>query len=502
MNPDFADSAWLGYTCDPLEKVKGLTFIGKLKTKTSKEIQSSPVSIGMETLDRDTYDPNDIYELIGECGAKWARLQTGWIKCESVPGRYNFAWLDSLVDNLLNLGIQPWFSVSYGNPLYTPNPELQEFEEANPGQLPPGHLRGCVGEVPLYHGENAITAWKNYVYALTCHFKDRIQYYEIWNEPELSHFWRFQGKSPYPELQEIERMQKCGQDYTELVRITAAEIRNVQPSAKIVSCHQQQGSEFTYSAAASGLSELVDVVCTHRYSTFNPAEDRRIFDQLKSIMNAKEMWMGEGGAPAKVCATMPYMAGATEYSQAKSIARRLVYDISYGFNISSIYTICDFKSYWHDGSDSTAGLIYRQEKRPKLAYYAYQSVATLFDGVKKVDDIAAHVRPPYGNRSCSAAPYAMIQTGVFRTRDGIPLYSFFQAEREVISPDSVSVEIICAQPNSEKFKKPVIVDTVRQSVYRIENVETPFWSMGRDVITLPIPDYPLFLTEESVVGIV
>jgi hypothetical protein len=78
----------------------GLKQIGWLATKHSGEIQSSPWSVGCETLDRD-YAKFSIYkDFVGELGVKHARLQSGWAKCETERGKYNFAWLDSCVNGL------------------------------------------------------------------------------------------------------------------------------------------------------------------------------------------------------------------------------------------------------------------------------------------------------------------------------------------------------------------------------------------------------------------
>ena len=74
------------------EKVS-LTAIGELKHFTSAEIGESGISIGFECLDREMFDPEKCYDLLGESGMKWARCQTGWNRCETVKGVYDFAWL-------------------------------------------------------------------------------------------------------------------------------------------------------------------------------------------------------------------------------------------------------------------------------------------------------------------------------------------------------------------------------------------------------------------------
>lgn len=93
--------------------------IGKLKAKKSSEIKYSKIGLGFEKLDRDVFDPEKAYDKVAECGVKKVRLQSGWQRTEKEKGIYGFEWLDSVVDNFLERGIEPWICLCYGNSLYT-----------------------------------------------------------------------------------------------------------------------------------------------------------------------------------------------------------------------------------------------------------------------------------------------------------------------------------------------------------------------------------------------
>ena len=64
-------------TPDPFYGYDNFERVASLPLKTSREISASPVGIGMETLDRDTFNPEHVYDLLEKTGIKWARL-----KCE------------------------------------------------------------------------------------------------------------------------------------------------------------------------------------------------------------------------------------------------------------------------------------------------------------------------------------------------------------------------------------------------------------------------------------
>lgn len=108
-----AAAAALGQTGSPSE----------LRARPSKSIAASALSVGFETLDRMMFDPERTYPHLAKLGVKWARCQTGWARTEQKKGEFNFGWLDSVVDSLRGIGIQPWFNLGYGNRLYTPGPK-------------------------------------------------------------------------------------------------------------------------------------------------------------------------------------------------------------------------------------------------------------------------------------------------------------------------------------------------------------------------------------------
>ena len=92
--------------------------IGKIKPRKASEIKNSRIGIGFEKLDRKVFNPEKAYDKLAMIGAKWVRIQSGWERTEQEKGVYDFEWLDSIVDNLLERGLVPWINLVYGNGLY------------------------------------------------------------------------------------------------------------------------------------------------------------------------------------------------------------------------------------------------------------------------------------------------------------------------------------------------------------------------------------------------
>ncbi len=500
MHPSLFPIARFDRNPDPLAERVNLELIGRLPVKSSREITRSLVGVGMETLDRDTFDPEDVYDLLEEAGFKWVRCQTGWMKCETVPGVYDFAWLDRIVDNLLRRGVQPWLDFCYGNPLYTPNPKYDEFVAAHPGELPPGDLRGFVGEVPLYAGERATAAWIEFVKATAAHFKGRVRHYEVWNETDhVGHFWKSNGGAPYPELSPRERLCRSAADFVKLVEITGKAVHESDPEAEIIANIAGHTGEYVRELARCGLSKHIDIFAPHFYGTANQAAEKQKIEFYRRLIQPRKMWMGEAGSPSLACSSLPHMLGASEYTQAKTLTRRVAMDLAMGMEVSSIYVASNLKSYWKDGSDSVCGLIYRGERKPKLAWYALQSLATLFEETEAASDLYCRLQHLEAQRVSSVIAINSIQTGCLRKR-GIPMYFWFAPERELISFDPITLEGIFAHPAEDDFKDPVLIDPIRQQIYRLKDLTVQNWSgFLQAARRLPVADYPLFLTDLSAI---
>ena len=481
---------------NPFENHPALEFQMKLPQKSSREIKNSLMGLGFETLDRQTFNPKDFYDLVGETGIKHVRCQTGWIRCERVRGQYDFSWLDDIVDSLAQRGIRTWFSLSYGNPLYTPVPEYEEIRRSSGSGILSGRIRGYVGEVPLYHGEEAMRGFLDYTRAIAGHFRDRVTEWEIWNEPDvLSQFWCYHGRAPYPELSDLERLERCAEDYVHFFRETGNVIRCEIPSARLAACAANPASEYIRACAEHGLSELADIFCYHIYGNQENYTRRRV-NFAKACLGTKlEYWQGESGFPTGKSAlfTLP-----TEYNQAKFIARRAMIDLQCGAKRSSIFTVTDFKNYYPDGSDQHFGVIDRRTLKPKLSCRVLKAMAFLTENAIPAEDLLIRFNPTHSSILSPIRSFDL-ETVVFR-KNGIPAAALWQPENVAISFQPITGEIQFLTGGKPPLAEPVLIDPLRGNVYRIFHAECPAWAMGGMVFPpLPIPDYPVIITDRRAV---
>lgn len=441
--------------------------LGRLKPLPSKAIKASPLSIGFETLDRYQFDPTRTYEHLGKLGVKWARAQTGWCRCETVKGKYDFKWLDEIAAGLLAQGVEPWFSLSYGNRLYSPEaPDVS-----------------AVGFAPMFTPE-ARAGWAAFVDAITQHFAGRVKKWEIWNEPNGGGFWR------------PNKPDAAG--YVELAKFTAPLVRRRIPDATIVGLALAGcGMKYMEEALKAGLAEHVDRISFHPYSPSPEAAEpfvARVRELLGERRNTVKLWQGECGCPSD-----PKTEGGTdkkgrkwnEQLQCKWLLRRILTDLRLDLDLTSYFTTVDLTRYnWGNGPSNHAqsyGVLRGTDYSPKPSYYAYQSLCSLFDAQTKLDSRLEAVPVGEVDKKDRVAGFS---------RNGRALYAYWSASDLLGEFAAGTVSFRLPTPSHATLPQPVLIDPLTQRVYRVEGkAEAGVLA----VAGLPKLDYPLIVTDRSVV---
>jgi len=406
--------------------------------------------------------------------------------------------LDEVVDHLAAAGISTWLSLSFGNPLYTPNDKFAAAwkEHADDCMKIPGWARGYVAEVPLYHGEKAMNAWLAYVRALVAHFKGRVNEFEVWNEPEI--FWCCNGESM---MQKLGPLQAAG-DYVEFVSRTAAAVREAQPDAVIAGCVAGTASVYIKELGRRGLGNHIDVMCFHSYSHSPEYGIENTVEHIRSNISVPgkplQIWQGESG---KSSGPSKHFASSTEYLQAKFLARRFVTDAAAGIDRSSFFTVTDFRNYYPDGRDQYFGVINGRTYQPKLAFRAMQCCAWIFDGMTKAPDIIGWFSNHY---RCFGTPrqYAL-PVAAFR-RKGVPVFAVWNPEQLDLQSLRLEGALTLVTDYPDELPEPVVIDPIRRNVYAIKKeatVPVADYNSFRQGLTIepftPV-DYPVFITDRKI----
>lgn len=428
--------------------------IGKIKPRPAKDIVASTWSIGGETLDRDFAVYAHYKQYLGPLGAKAIRLQAGWAKCEQQRGRYDWAWLDAIVNDALAQGVQPWLQTSYGNTLY-----------------PQGGGTGLGGGFPK--SAEALTAWDNWVRALVRHFRDRVHEWEVWNEPDL-------GKS------------NTAEDYALLFIRTAGIIRAEQPRSRIYALglagHVPFAETFLAEVSRQGKLDLIDAITFHGYP-LNP-DDTWTVDKLRAAVakfgHAIEVRQGETGAPSKyqenfALSRVPW----SENTQAKWNLRRMLAHHAKGVPFN-LFTLSDM--HYRNGGKvqmNYKGLVGTNPDQTvshvKLAYSAAQNVFTLFD----------HTLVGVTNFTCQASVTNALAAFAYtnQTSGAAVVALWFRGSPPVESNATLPVDLTFT---GVRFTEPVYADLRTGTVYAL-----PRGDSAASFQQVPLSDSPIVIAEKA-----
>lgn len=452
--------------------------IGHLRNVRSSEIVDSHISVGVEGLDRELFDFDRAVHKLFEAGAKYARIQTGWNRCETQKGVFSFEWLDHVVDTLLAGGVRPWFNVGFGNPLYMPD-------------APTPTAVGCV---PLYYGEETLHAWKRFVAEVAKHYKGRIHHWEIWNEPNCDQFWYPKGCD--------------ANDYGKLISITAPIIKEIIPNAQIGACSSNHRPDYDFHLQflnSSCIKDL-DFLAIHHYQIIPEKQwdmvvktYKRQFSQLGNPNI--QIWQGEAGYPSWSPPNhwMKTYVKDSELNQAKWLLRRYVVDLGNGIEKSSFFQLVDLGSKLYQmarlsqAKPAKHGLLDCVEYKPKLSHKALSHLTPIFD----IDTYSKEYfcfpelfeiipREVQVSKLMECAVY-------IRTfeRKGFALYAYYLPEdvQLNISHNHFSLAIIHDEaPNA--LEEPILIDPLYGDVFELPKDNL---NLFKD---LPLFDYPLFITDK------
>lgn len=351
---------------------------GKIQPKKSVDIEKSRLGIGFEKLDRAVFDPEKAYDKVADLGIKYVRIQSGWARCEKEKGVYSFEWLDDIVDNLLSRGLQPWICLCYGNGVYDENA---------------AKVFGAVGVPPIFNDEQK-TAWANYVRELVSRYKNKVDLFEVWNEPDGQWCW------------------KHGVNATELGNFTidtAKAIKEANADAKVIGgviCLTQVS--YLNEALKTGMGEYIDYISFHEYT----AREENVFAKVNMLESlAKkynpniEIIQGESGSQSRSGGHGALACGAwTEEKQAKQLARHTFADLLSGVYFTSYFSCMDMIEALNGESGNTAsyldygyfGVLGAEfdengisvgEYYKKPSYFVLQNIASMFSGDVTVENM-------------------------------------------------------------------------------------------------------------------
>lgn len=200
------------------------------------------------------------FEIMKKAGIRWVRADFSWGGVEWPQGNWHFDHLDAIIEKAEQVGIQilpilnydvPWASPAYKN----------------------------------------LDLWVEYVKRVVARYKDKLQYWEVWNEENLKGFWKDEPN---------------GADYATLLKISYETIKEIDPNL-VVLYGGLAGVpvDFFEKSLDAGAGDYFDVINIHPYRGALTTRDRidkfqsevRAFTEALKVRGLKErpVWITEMG---------------------------------------------------------------------------------------------------------------------------------------------------------------------------------------------------------------
>lgn len=458
--------------------------VGTLAPRSVKDIRSSNWTLGCETLDRDFANFDEYKRFLAPLGIKTIRLQAGWAKCEKEKGKYDFAWLDRIVDYARAEGLNILLETDYGNPVYKG-----------------GGGWDLAGGFPT--SAEGLAAWDAWVDAISRHFAGRVRDWAMWNEPDIGET----KKTPEAIAAFNVRTAKIVKRNIPDSRIAGLSLARNDP-AFLEECLKAMGEDV----------KLFDWIIYHGYA---PAPESSYANvEMQKAVLAKynpvaKLRQGENGCPSEMATSfalsnIPW----SEYSQAKWDMRRMLGDLGHDVE-SSVFTICDFN---HKGREiNLKGLIRANEQKEvvaiKRAYYSVQNVVSVFD------DRWARVKDSSFERGFGTTD-ASISTYHYVDKTGVPLFVFWthggdwkqlSGNREACVLGEGTWGLVYQRPGDSFVTRPAVfrysdgkpladpvwVDLLTGRVYELPKSRQLVAHGAVRFVDIPVYDSPCVLTERS-----
>ncbi len=273
-----------------------------------QQVVSINPKIGVHTRLTDEVEPWKIqrtFEMVREMGASWVVEYFLWAAHEPARGVYDWTHADMVVDHAVNQGLTVIARLGYV-----------------PGWARPPRTS------PLYLDESGYDAFAEFAAAFAAHFRGRVAYIVVWNEPNLSQEWGY--RSPDPAA------------YTELLRRTYGAVKAAAPDVSILAgalapTLAPEGSEWALNDLDylqgmydAGAAPYFDLLAAHSYGwTFSPdsppALDAVNFRRVELL---RDVMVRNGDAAKHVIITEGGWNDHPRWTKAVRPAQRVVYTVA------------------------------------------------------------------------------------------------------------------------------------------------------------------------------
>ena len=308
------------------------------------------VCVGYEELLNENF-----VSLLEDGGVGWVRFEPVWRDLEVKKGTFRWNPYDRMIGAAAARGLNLYGLLGYGTDWADPTTGVKD----------------------------AINSFGDYAGALAARYKDKIGFWEIWNEEDWMGFWP-------PEANPVV--------YTELLKTASLGLKKADTEAKVIvggltGCYKSRGHfKFLTEIYKNRGGPFFDIVAIHPGTAPHPPEKDNTFQnkikdayyRMSEFGDAdKKIWITELGWPTGRGDVKEHIINERNVNlreQAEYLIRAYIIGLSLG-EVEKIFWYC-FKNtgYDPDISEQNYGLV-NADLSPKPAYIAYRVMASKLSGL-------------------------------------------------------------------------------------------------------------------------
>ena len=227
-----------------------------------------------------------LLQLAKKAGVMWWRdWSVKWHEVEPTKGQFDFSRTDRQVDRVIEEGLNLEVMFPFPSCDWNTTADMAAIREAEPNRYRHRVMRYACAP-------NSETDFRNYVARSVQQYADRVQYYQVFNEPVYTHY-----SLPH-------RLGYKVDDYIRWLKIAAEAIRSTKSDAVVVGgMGIWASSHWTHDFVESGGLAHVDILDLHNYPvTANPESYEPEIAELARMMKDRDqvrpMWLTEFGCYA------------------------------------------------------------------------------------------------------------------------------------------------------------------------------------------------------------
>ncbi len=243
-------------------------------------------------------------QMVREMGAPWIVEYFPWAYCEPRKGSFSWSHADIVVKHAVNQGLTVIARLGFV-PKWA-RPKDSTFS---------------------YLDEDHYEDFGDFVYAFVEHFRGKVNYIIIWNEPNISLEWGYRPVSP--------------EAYTELLKIAYLRAKEANPEVKVLAGALaptlappgdpwgMNDLEFLRRMYRAGAKDYFDILAVHSYGWTFPPDDPPAPDKVnfRRVELLREIMVENGDAHKPIIITESGWNDHPRWSKAVRPAQRIEYTI-------------------------------------------------------------------------------------------------------------------------------------------------------------------------------